>query len=78
MGNIRENEMRFVAVQLIEEIIRANCWHDIKRAADALFHARLVWEPFDKECRRFEEENLGIVRDLSVEGNGPPEDEEGG
>ena len=49
--NQRERDRSRVSGLILNEIGRAQCWHDIDRAALALFHMNLIWESFDKECR---------------------------
>ena len=46
----RQNELRSVNVQLIHVIKKARCWADIVDASDAMFHARMIWEPYNAEC----------------------------
>lgn len=53
----RANEWSSVSGILIEEIRAAGTWHRVKCAADAIFHARLVFASYDKECARHEGQN---------------------
>ena len=38
------NELHTVQAILVDAIRYAQTWHEIHKAADALFHARLVWK----------------------------------
>lgn len=52
-----EQELRTVNLQLMRVIQYAHCWHDIAKAADAMFHARLIWQSTYKEI--FEQKSEG-------------------
>lgn len=52
--DVRKNELRTVNLQLMNVIKHAGCWHDIREAADAMFHARLIWDSIYKEEQKSE------------------------
>ena len=59
--NQRERDRSRVSGLILDEIQRAQCWHDIDRAAGALFHMNLIWKSLDDECRLHENENEGCT-----------------
>lgn len=52
-------ELNTVNLQLMRVIEHATRWHEIAKAADAMFHARLVWERCYKEL--FEQKDEGAA-----------------
>ncbi len=46
-------EETFVVRQLLEQIARAETWHDICLASDALFHVKLKAKSMRDEHKRF-------------------------
>ena len=62
-------DMRFVSLQLLEEIATAENWHHIAKATEALFHARMHWKSMQRERKQFEVENG--MREHSAEAAAP-------
>jgi hypothetical protein len=68
-----EGEWRTVNLQLLKAIHTAQCWHDVKLAADALFHARLIFDStyrdlFETPCESGASQS-DIVVDASPSGD---------
>jgi hypothetical protein len=51
-------ELNNVNLQLMKVISTAQRWHDIRLAADAMFHARLIWDSCYREL--FEQKAEGV------------------
>ena len=65
-ANIHDNDMpsgwHTIKSVLLDEMCTAATFHHISKAADALFHARLIGERIAKEPRRLCQENKAAPR----------------
>lgn len=52
LREFRKRELRSVMLQILKHIRSSHTWSDVKAGADAMFHARLVWDRYNEACER--------------------------